>query len=656
MIMRIVKQQIVLVGLLLAQAGRADSNSNLFNMPLQDLMDIPVRIVSGTPEKISGAAAAVSVITQEDIERSGVQNIPDALRLVPGLDVARLDAHTWAVSSRGFNDIFEDKLLVMIDGRTVYSPLFSGVFWDVQDLMMSDIDHIEVVRGPGATIWGANAVNGVINIITRSAANSQGGYLSAGYGTQEGDFANARYGLSLAPGVFLKTWAKYFNIEPSELPNGSPANDAWSMFHAGMRLEIDHTNGNQISLEASAYSGNEHEVYLVPKPIASVDNVGGVNVLAHWEHQFSEDSQLSIQAYYDRTTRNLAIFAEDRDTEDILAQYNLPLGRRQEVTMGAEYRYTEGVIGNSPYVAFVDPYRALSLYSAFLQDDLAVVPDQVRLILGSKFERNDFTGFEAQPSARLAWTPTPGQTFWTSISRAVRTPSQAEEQVILKTGLSPLPVTGNPNMLSENLLAYEAGYRVKLFTNITVDLTGYYNDYTRLRGEQLNYTRIPVAPFVVPTSIEAANDLEGASYGGELALTYQPLEMWRLQGGLTYCQVNIDGNDAGDTAGTLEGLTPRWEAFLRSSEDLGHGVTFDTTLRYVDSLSFPPSTLPYETYIPSYVTLDARLAWKPWKHVEFSIDGRNLLQSRHLEFAPTDIPTQQTDLLRSVFGTVKFEF
>lgn len=646
-----------MIGGLLALPVRADQGStNLFAMPLQDLMDIPVRIVSGTPEKESMAAAAVAVITAEDIERTGVTSIPDALRLVPGMDVARLDGHTWAVSARGFNDEFADKLLVMIDGRTVYTPLFSGVFWDVQDVMMEDIDHIEVVRGPGATLWGANAVNGVINIITKSAANAEGLYVSTGGGNQEGEFSNVRYGVEAASGVFLKTWAKYFNRQASELANGQGADDAWSMFNAGLRLDIDRTNNNQFSVEGAAYNGNEHEIYMVPLPISSIDNVSGLNLLGSWKHDFSEESQLSVQTYFDRTSRNTAIFAEDRDTEDILAQYNLPVGHIQEVTMGAEYRYTQGHINGSPYVAFTQPDRNLSLYSAFLQDDFTIVPDRVHLTLGSKFEENDFTGFEVQPSGRIAWTPGGGQTVWGSISRAVRTPSQAESDVILKTGLTPLPIVGNPNMLSEDLLAYEIGYRAKPLANVTCDLTAYYNDYTRLRGQQLQYASIPAPPFVVPTDIQAGNVFTGRSYGGEAAVTYQPLDFWRLQSGLTYCQINIQGQDPASTATLLEGSTPRYEAFLRSSLDLGQHVTFDTTLRYVDSLNFPPSPLGFTTHIPSYLTLDARLAWKPWRHWEFALDGRDLLQSRHLEFAPTYIPTQQTAVVRSVYGTVTFTF
>jgi iron complex outermembrane receptor protein len=266
-------------------APAQDTNSAtaaLFSESLQDLMNTPVSIVSGSPENLSTAPAAVSVITQSDIQRSGAQTIPDALRLVPGLDVARLDDHTWAISSRGFNDVFADKLLVMIDGRTVYTPLFSGVFWDVQDTLMEDIDRIEVVRGPGATVWGANAVNGVINIITKSAANSQGFLISAGGGYPEGDFANFRYGLKLSDGIFLKVYGKYFNRDASNLAQGSEADDAWSMLRGGFRLDIDRTNQNQFTVQGDAYTGLEHEVYMAPMPIKALDNVAGGNVLGRW--------------------------------------------------------------------------------------------------------------------------------------------------------------------------------------------------------------------------------------------------------------------------------------------------------------------------------------------------------------------------------------
>jgi iron complex outermembrane receptor protein len=647
----------VLIGLAIFVAMPSDaaspeatnsSTAALFSESLQDLMNTPVSIVSGSPEKLSTAPAAVSVITQADIARSGATTIPDALRLVPGLDVARLDDHTWAISSRGFNDVFADKLLVMIDGRTVYTPLFSGVFWDVQDTLMEDIDRIEVVRGPGATIWGANAVNGVINIITRSAANSQGFLISAGGGYPEGDFANFRYGFTLDDGVYLKLYAKYFNRDASNLPQGSEADDAWSMLRGGFRLDVDRTNQNVFTAQGDMYTGLEHEIYMVPTPLKTLDNVAGGNLLGRWTHTFSEDSQVDVQAYYDHTARNVTIFGEDRDTFDLTAQHNFALGERQEVTWGADYRHTQGHITDSPYIAFVDPDRSLDLYSAFVQDDIALINTNLYLTVGSKFEHNDFTGFEIQPSGRMVWTPGGRQALWGAVSRAVRTPSQAESDIILKT--TGTPILGNPDMVAEDLLAYELGYRIQPLDRLTLDLSSFYNHYDRLRNEELLLT--PTGP-----AAQANNNLAGRSYGGEGSATVQVLDSWRLTGGLSYCQINIDGDDIAHTAELLADSSPRYQLFLRSSLDLPYHITFDSTFRYVDTISFPASEIPGTvTHIPSYATFDLRLAWNPCPNFEAAIVGQNLAQSQHLEFAPTYIPTEQTAVLRNIYGEITLRF
>ncbi len=624
-------------------------DDDLFNKPLQDLMQMQVTIAKGTPESLADTSAAVSVITQDDIQRSGATSIAEALRTVPGMDVARLDSHTWAVSARGFNDVFADKLLVLIDGRTVYTPLFSGVFWDVQDTLLEDIDHIEVVRGPGATLWGANAVNGVINIITKSAANTEGVLVSGGGGTQEGDFANVRYGASLAPGIFLRGYARYFDRDDSNLPKGSPADDAWSMFRGGFRFDIDRTNQNTLTIQGDGYTGNEHEIYMVaPAPLASVDNVSGENLSGRWQHAFSEDSNLKVQLDMDRTVRDAVVFGEERNTFDLNAQHNFDIGERNEVVWGLEYRFSDAVLRNTPYLTFTDPYRSLNWYTAFLQDDVALVHTNLHLIVGSKFEDNDFTGFEVQPSARLLWTPGGRQTVWGSVSRAVRTPSEAETEVVLNT--AGIPAVGNPRMLSEELLAYELGYRIQPLDRLSLEATAYYNHYDRLRSENLMITG-------TGPELEAGNTIGAHGYGGELSGSWQVSHPWRLQTGLSYSEINTTGSDQIHTEDLLAWSNPRYQAFLRSSLDILTNVSLDGTLRYVDTISFPASGLPgVDTRIPSYVTFDARLSWRVTKNVEVSIVGQNLAQSQHLEFAPTTIPTEQTAVLRSVYGKVTLRF
>jgi iron complex outermembrane receptor protein len=636
--------------------------ASLLDTPLQELMR-KVTIAKRTPEPLEKTAAGVSVLTQDDIRRSGATSIPEALRYVPGLDVARVDAHTWAISSRGFNDVFANKLLVMIDGRTVYSPLFSGVFWDEEDTLMEDIDRIEVVRGPGATLWGANAVNGVINVVTKSAKDSQGLLVSGGAGTEERGFANVRYGFKLDDGIYMKAYAKYFNRDSSVFPNGSDSFDSWNMARGGFRIDVDKTNNNILTLQGDAYSGQEEEIYFMPNatPPAfvtharSIDNVSGANGLGRWTHDFGNDSQFILQTYYDRTVRNNPVLSQSRDTYDIDSQHVFKAGDRNEVTWGAGFRTTHRDVKNSLNVALVPPTDTRNLYSAFLQDEIDIVPGRFKGIIGSKFEHNDFTGFEVQPNVRAVFTPRTNHTIWASISRAVRTPSEAESDIrlnIAAPGIPPGAVTsfGNPNMLSESLLAYEIGYRFQPFARLSLDLTAFYNDYSRLRSLA---PLPPVSPFLPPQVHPSivGNGLNGEGYGGEAAVTFEAVpDVWRLKGGYSYLEVQIHRGTSPDqtTELTIEGSSPRHQFFLLSALDLPFNLEFDTTVRYVDRLRGPG--------IPSYVEVDAQLAWHPKTNLEFAIVGQNLLHEHHAEFAPTFIGSERTDVERGLYGKVTFRY
>jgi iron complex outermembrane receptor protein len=631
--------------------------SELKRLSVEELLDIDVTSVSKYPEKLSAAAAAVAVLTQDDIHTSGFTSIPEALRLVPGLDVARVDSHTWAISSRGFNDIFANKLLVLIDGRTVYTPLFSGVFWEVQDTLLEDIDRIEVVRGPGATLWGANAVNGVINIITKSARDTQGLLISGGGGIEDRGFGSIRYGVKLDENAFLRIYAKYFDRDSSVLSNDTNAHDAWDMYRAGFRLDWEPSKQDSLTVQGDAYTGTQDEVYVVPTrkfpftgTIEATDDVSGGNLLSRWSHSFSADSQLSVQAYYDRTERNSPIFGEKRDTGDIDLQHRFAFGDRQDVIWGVGFRTTHDVVTNTLNVSLLPDSRTLNLYSGFVQDEITIVPERFRLTIGSKFEHNDFTGFEIQPSARVLWTPGHSQTLWASVARAVRTPSRAESDIVLNPAPPvPLPpgsitIFGNPEMDSETLIAYEVGYRVQPIDQLKFDLTGFYNDYDDLRTLEPTMAG-PVSPSVV------SNKLFGESYGAEVSATAQVTNHWRFQSSYSYLDARLhrkSGSRDASTETITEGSSPHHQFYIRSIIDLGWNIQFDSILRYVDVLSAPQ--------IPSYVTLDLRLAWSPRKDLEIAIVGQNLLDDRHPEFAPTFIGTQQTEVERSVYGTVVWRF
>jgi iron complex outermembrane receptor protein len=654
--------------LALARMGTAAENTNavdLTNLSIEQLMDIKVSIL-GPSETVSKTPAAVSVVTQDDIRRSGARNIPEALRQVPGLDVAQVDASQWAVSARGFNDVFANKLLVLQDGRSIYTPLFSGVLWDAQGTLMEDVDHIEVVRGPGATLWGANAVNGVINIITKSAADTQGGLATGGGGSQERGFAGARYGGTMGSNAFYRVYGTYENHDETELPDGGGGNNSWQVARGGFRTDWEPTAENTFTLQGDGYAGWINQVFRTYDPanpptlarsVRDSMEIRGANVLGRWTHTFSDTSELKLQAYYDRTERDAPIIHEARDTLDLDLQHSFAVGDRNELIWGADYRLSSDRERNNPTISFTRTSEVLNFISAFVQDEIALVKDRLSLTVGSKLEHNDYSGLEVQPGARLLWTPVARQTFWTSVSRAVRTPSRVEESIILNQSREvapnffvPLTTAGSQNFKSEELMAYEAGYRTQPCKKISLDVALFYNDYDRLRSiaQQSSFD---------PTQFYLANNISGDTYGAEATATWRVLKWWRLQPSYTWLQMNLqahtDSNGYTDTAGVqqAEGSSPQNQFSLRSSMDLPHGVTFDTTLRYVDRLP--------AFRIGSYFELEARLGWQITKNLEVAVVGQNLLHDRHEEFGPSSVQTQNGNVSaipRSVYGKVTWRF
>jgi len=631
--------------------------SRLADMDISQLMQVKVTIL-GPSRTVSQTPAAVSVVTQDQIQRSGAMNIPEALRLVPGMDVAQVDASQWAVSTRGFNDTFADKLLVLQDGRDLYTPLYSGVFWDVQETMMEDIDHIEVVRGPGATLWGANAMNGVINVITKSAEDTQGLLASGGGGNQERGFADVRYGGVMGSNLFYRVYGTYENHDASVLPDGSGANNSWQMARGGFRMDWVPTEINSVMLQGAGYLGWIDQVFgvVLPAPTGMVTNieeekVSGANVLGLWTHNISDTANYKLQAYYDYNQRTAPwVFDEQLHTFDLDFKNEFEPLQRNKMVWGLGYRLTRDSEVNYPNISFQPNSSTLNLYSGFLQDEIALVPDSLSLTVGSKLEHNDYTGLEYEPGARLLWTPTAHQTFWASVSRAVRTPSRAEETVSLvdPNGL-PVTLVGTNTVGSEELIAYEVGYRSEPLPRLSVDFTTYYNDYSHLSSEQINPAN--------PSQLFFANDQYGFTYGFEATATWQATDWWRLQPSYTLLRMDLksraDGASPPDTfsVAETEGSNPEHQFSLRSSMDLPRGVAFDTALRYVDRLSY--------FQINSYVELDARLAWQINPNWEVALVGQNLLHDQHAEFGPTYVNTQAgqvTDIPRSVYLKVTCRF
>lgn len=628
---------------------------------LEELAHFPVTSVSKTAEELSTAAAAIHVVTQDDIRRSGVTSIPEALRLVPGIQVARVDAHTWAISARGFNDVFANKLLVLQDGRSIYTPLFSGVYWDAQDTLLDDIDRIEVIRGPGATLWGANAVNGVINIITKSAKDTQGLLLTGGSGTEEHVFAGVRYGGKLGEHAHYRVYGKYFSRDDSALMGGGDANDHWQMSRGGFRVDWDPNEINHLTFQGDLYGGTAQQTYIRLSPVPpftpfaddSQYDLAGGNLLGRWTHPFGEDAEFMLQTWYDRTFRDAVVFEERRQTWDIEAQQRFSLFGRHDLIAGLGYRLMEDDTEGSFSVSLDPEERITDVFSAFVQDKIALIHDRLWLTVGSKFEHNDYTGFEVQPSGRLTWAPHQDHTLWASVSRAVRTPSRAESDVRLNQQpvFPPAVITsafGSSRYGSETLLAYELGYRVQPEARVSFDLALFYNDYDELRSLEFRGFQPGPPPHV---ALVADNKLEGITYGGELAVNYQPASWWRLRLAYSYLQMALETKDnSTDTTSVaeFEGSSPENQVSLMSSLELPDNVSLDLWARYVDRLP--------GRNIDSYFTFDARLAWRPTKNLEFSVVGQNLFDNRHPEFRAGLVEVQHTEVERSVYGKVTWHF
>src|SRR6266576_3378702 len=425
----------------------------LKKLSIEQLMNLQVTSVSKRPERLSQTASAIQVITQEDIRRSGAASLAEALRLAANLQVAQIDSRQWAISARGFNGTTANKLLVLIDGRTVYTPLFSGVFWDVQEVPIQDIDRIEVISGPGATLWGANAVNGVINVITKDAKDTQGFVLSGGGGTEQHGFGTVRYGAPLGSSVRARIYGRGFDRDATALPSGQDAADDWHLEQGGFRMDWEASSASRVTLQGDLYDGR------IAQDSGGDIGVSGGNVMAKWSHTLSERSSLADHLYYDRTHRDIpGVFGEDLDTYDVDLQHRARLGARHDVVWGLGYRNINDRVVNSASLAFLPSHVAREWFNGFVQDEIALVPNRLQVAFGSKVVHNDYTCFDIQPSDRMNWTLSPSTTLWAAVSRAVRTPSRIDRE-LFAPAQPPYFLAGGPNFHSEEELAYEAGYR-----------------------------------------------------------------------------------------------------------------------------------------------------------------------------------------------------
>jgi len=633
------------------------STATLKSLSVEELMDIEVTSVSKRPEKLSETASAIQVITREDIRRSGAATLVEALRLASNLQVAQKSAHSWGISARGFNTDLSNKLLVLIDGRTVYTPLYSGVFWDAQDYPLEDIERIEVISGPGGTLWGANAVNGVINITTRSARDTQGLSMEAGGGTALKSFAGVRYGGALTSNVSYRAYARHFERDDSVFSSGSDASDSWRMTQGGFRVDAEPSIQNLLTVQGDVYGTDEQ------LPGSDNSTLRGANLLGRWSHAHSDDSNMSLQVYYDHTRLSLptasngfapaGVFRDDLDTYDLDFQHHFRLTANQQIVWGLGYRFTHDVVDAAPTLALLPPRLEHHLFSGFVEDKFQL-QDNLFLTLGSKVEHNDYTGFEYEPSGRLQWNYAAQRMLWAAVSRAVRTPSRIDRDLREPTLLpAPLPasiIDGSDAFRSEKLTAYELGHRAQLGAKLASSLSVFYNDYSDIRSTTPGPPGFPSFGF----PLVFANDLEGETHGLELSATYQPFDAWRLRGGYNLLEEHLHIKPGGvDFSNALnETADPQQQLTLHSALDLPASFQLDIGLRWVDTLH--NNNGPTPGTVPSYFEADARVGWRPSSNLEFAVVGQNLLHDHHPEYGFPG-PTRP-EVERGVYGRILLSY
>lgn len=632
-----------------AQVAPPSTYQRLKAMTLDELLSVEVTSVSGYAEKLREAPSAIQVISGREIQRSTAQTLPEALRLANNLNIAQKNPHDWAISARGFNANVGNKLLVLMDGRSVYTPLFAGVFWDGQDYLLEDIEQIEVISGPGGTLWGANAVNGVININSKNAQDTQGALVRAGVGDEMRSLVAARYGGRAAPGVYYRVYGKHLTHEAGVLADGTKARNGWEQGRGGFRVDVMRSTTDTFTFQGDVYSGD------LDVQAGETARLAGGNLLARWTRNGIDGSETKAQLYADRT--HIAVpFAEtpfapagfikdDTDTFDFTLRHSRRWGERQRLTGGVGYRFThDSVKEQAPNFAFLPARLDRSLWSVFVQDDLRLT-EPLTVTLGSKLEHNDYTGFEYEPTFRLQWKVAPHRTAWAAVSRAVRMPSRFDRDLYQPAPPNSL-LAGGPHFRSETVIAYEAGYRAQLTSRLSGSIAIFYNDYDHLRSWGI--TPVTVLPVVFE------NNLQAKTHGAEFDADLQLAPWWRLSGGFVLLRETVRVRPgAFDLQNALdETADPRHQASLHSILDLPANLECDVALRWVDRLRVNHGGLPGA--VPAYTELDVRLGWRPSAMLDLSLIGRNLLHARHAEYGPPE-PLRE-ELQRSLFAQLTWRY
>jgi len=616
----------------------------LKTLSLEELGNIEITTASKEPEPVWNTPAAIFVITQEDIQRSGASNIPEALRLAPGVEVARITSGEYAIGIRGFNSRLSRSVLVLIDGRTVYSTFTAGTYWETQDTFIADIDRIEIIRGPGGTIWGPNAVNGVINIITKNTKDTQGFQGVAGGGNVDRIVGDSRFGAGNNKGFTYRVYAKGFGWAAQHHPDGDNYDD-WHSGQGGFRLDWNPRSRDTYRLQGDVYyqdlGQRVTETTYNPPATSTVDgdaSLYGGNVLWNWRREQGEGKDIQLAAYYDHTTRNELNFGDVRNTVNVDFLDRLPW-HGQKISWGATVRASHGneveVVSG---LTFTPPQRTDQLYQGFVQDEISLVKNRLSATVGTKILKTNYTGVLAEPSARLLYTPTVTQTIWAAYTHALRTPADVERDFNLSSFLGyasdGLPLfarfSANPAFRSEQLNGYELGLRTLAGPKFFVDISSFYNHYGDLFSEDLLALGV-VETNPPPThhliSAEFGNGLVASTTGMEVAPEWRPVPWWRLGGTYSFLDMHVEkGTNSKDigSAPTVQGSSPEYQALIKNGFNLPKAVSADMQVRYV-------SALP-GIQVPSYWTGDVTVQWAATRHIQLKAVGEDLFQPHHVEF------------------------
>jgi iron complex outermembrane receptor protein len=643
----------VIAGLLVAIAlcGVATAQTTvpprLFDLSLEELMNIDVTSVAKKEQKLQRVGAAVYVITSEEILRSSATSVPDLLRGVPGVHVAQMDANTWAISIRGFTDRYGDKVLVLIDGRVVYTPTSSGVNWDQQDVPLEAIERIEVIRGPGGTVWGANAVNGVINVITRAAGDTRGFLASGAAGSQGAADGLVQFGDRLGHAGAYRVFGSFANIGNSPAAAGEQQlTDGWHTLHAGVRSDWAASPRDRLTVQGDLFRAREHQTIdtlfsndgFQEATINDAIQVGSGNALARWTHTLAHGSETTLQVYYDYYHRLDAGLDEHRDTVDLDGQQHITVGGRHDVVWGFDYRLTSNTTTAGFAKAYLPPGRTDNLTSAFVQDEIRLA-HSLSVTAGTKIEHNAYTGFEYEPSAQLVWTPTTDQTVWTSAARAIRQPAVAD--IALQHDVATFPVdsggfgvkkiVGDPTRIAERVHDFEAGYRAQLLSSLSIDVAGFLSTYVHLQ------TNEPGDPYLAPSPAPvhwvypsvSSDHAHARNHGVEVFATWEPIRRWRLRPGYSFIRMHVapDPSSQDDSASAIANDTPTHQLQLHSFLTVTKELQLDSAVYYVGNL-LDNGDGP----TPGYTRFDTRLGWLAGRGLEVSLIGQNLSSATHAEF------------------------